>query len=557
LKILTTKQMKDAENKANAGGMTFASLMENAGAAVAQVIEQEFEIQGSKILLLIGPGNNGGDGLVAARHLAAGGASVALYIWKRDIKNDPNWALLEEAAVEVTWHKEDRDGQKLVSLLEEAAIVVDALLGTGVTRAIEGDLAGLLDIVHEVVEERRAMPASPIICPTEPESLPEVGPVIVALDIPSGLNSDTGALDEHTLAADLTVTMAAGKRGLFLLPGAEFVGRLFVADIGIAEELIPENAPLLVSGDWVRENLPERPDFSHKGTFGKALIVAGSVNYTGAAYLSAASALRTGAGLVTLATPQLIFPIIASKLTEATYLLLPHDMGVISPDAVKVLAEKTAAYQAMLIGPGIGTEEPTSRFLELLLGSEEAGGHRKKSVGFIASEENQEKVSFHLPPLIVDADGLNMLAKMKEWWKKLSPLTILTPHPGEMARLIGGSADEVNSDRLKTAGKYASEWGHIVVLKGAQTVIAHPDGRSAVLPFANPALATAGSGDVLAGALAGLLAQGLEPFEAAVCGGYLHGLAGELCREQIGDAGATAGDILERLPQAIRTIWGG
>jgi NAD(P)H-hydrate epimerase len=284
------------------------------------------------------------------------------------------------------------------------------------------------------------------------------------------------------------------------------------------------------------------------------LVVAGSVNYTGAASLAAGSATRVGTGLVTLAPPQAIYPIVAARLAEATYLLLPHDMGVLAPDAVKVLSEKVMDYDALLLGPGFGQEKPTEEFLSQLLGGEQAAHSRR--LGFLHDDETVGKAAEgpQLPPLVVDADGLNLLARLDNWPRLLPPGTVLTPHPGEMARLMVCEIREVQADRIGCATQMAAEWKQVVVLKGAHTVVAAPDGRVTLLPFANPAMATAGSGDVLAGAIVGMRAQGLAPFEAALVGAYLHGLAGELARDALGDAGVVAGDLMGMLPLAIRRL---
>jgi len=299
----------------------------------------------------------------------------------------------------------------------------------------------------------------------------------------------------------------------------------------------------------VRGWLPPRPPDAHKGTFGKALIVAGSVNYTGAAYLSGAAATRAGAGLVTLALPAAIHAAVAARLAEATYLLLPQEVGVIAAGAAHVVAERMGGYDALLLGPGLGRERETVAFVEALLGG--AGGRRH--LGFVGTEENEAPPPM-LPPLVVDADGLNILAEMADWPKRLPPGSILTPHPGEMARLMGCAVADVQAGRVAVAQAQAAAWGQVIVLKGAYTVVAAPDGRTGIEPFANPGLATAGTGDVLAGTIVALRAQGLGPFEAATAGAYLHGLAGELARAEMGEAGMVAGDTLTHLPQAWQRV---
>jgi hydroxyethylthiazole kinase-like uncharacterized protein yjeF len=555
LKIVTTEEMRRIETTADAGGLTFDQMMENAGRAVAEAIDEWIGAEGARVLVLVGPGNNGGDGLVAARHLTEMGATVNLYVWKRKTKGDKNWDLAQAREVPITLMADDADLQRLGGLLAEADVVVDALLGTGVTRPIKGDLKQLLDKARGVIDQRRRPADGPLVGLIEGMTQADP-PAVVALDVPSGLDSDTGALDPATLFADLTVTLAAVKRGHVLFPGAEAVGGLVVGDNGIPDDLYADIRLEMATPGQIASLLPARPSGAHKGTFGRALVVAGSVNYTGAAYLAAGSATRVGTGLVTLAPPQAIYAIVAARLAEATYLLLPHDMGVLAPDAARVLSEKVDDYDALLLGPGFGQEKPTEEFLDRLLGGQKAV--RKRQVGFVhkADEEEEEVEGITLPPLVVDADGLNLLSKTDTWWRQLPAETILTPHPGEMSRLIGCETKEVQADRIGCATEMAARWGHVVVLKGAHTLVAAPDGRVTVLPFANPAMATAGSGDVLAGAIVGMRAQGLAAFEAALVGAYLHGLAGELARDALGDAGVVAGDLMGMLPLTIRRLRG-
>jgi hydroxyethylthiazole kinase-like uncharacterized protein yjeF len=384
------------------------------------------------------------------------------------------------------------------------------------------------------------------------------GPLVVAVDMPSGLGADSGALDPATLAADLTVTFAFPKPGLFLAPGAWAVGELIVADIGIPPNLADEVKLEMAEPGLVGPLLPERPPYAHKGTFGRALLVSGSINYTGAAYLSAAAATRVGCGLVTLAPPQPLYPILAAKISEATWLLLPHDMGVISADAIKVLEEKLGDYDALLLGPGLGREKATVEFISGFLSAAETP-HKKGRLGFLLKEEAEERAEKEappLPPLVLDADALNILSELPDWWERLPRESILTPHPGEMARLVGCSIKEVEADRLGAVREMAARWGQVVVLKGAYTLVAAPDGRACVMPFANPGLATAGSGDVLAGAIVGFRAQGLGPYQAALAGAYVHGQTGEMARRELGETGTVAGDLLPRLPLVIKALRG-
>lgn len=288
-----------------------------------------------------------------------------------------------------------------------------------------------------------------------------------------------------------------------------------------------------VSASRVKALLPKRPADANKGTFGRVMVTAGSINYIGAAYLACSGAMRVGAGLVTLAAPMSIVSIIASKLIESTYLPLTEvSAGFLSENAAKTVRDSLAGYDVLLIGCGLGRHSSTDNFIaSLLLG--------KNGVRL---------------PSVIDADALNALSDVPQWWRKLGDNAILTPHPGEMARLAGMSVEEVQADRLETALKMAVKWRKAVVLKGANTVIAGADGKIEISPFANAGLASAGTGDVLSGVIAGLLAQGLRPNDAAVCGVYLHGLAGEAVKERLGDAGMLASDLLPELPLAIKKI---
>ena len=342
------------------------------------------------------------------------------------------------------------------------------------------------------------------------------------------MNADTGALDPVVIPADVTVTFAGPKRGHFNFPGAAACGDLVVADIGIPADL-PEvqSVPVeLATADRARELLPPRPADGHKGTFGKALIVAGSGQYWGAPALAARAALRTGAGLVALAVPEKIRPTIAGQLPEATYPPV-EDQTTFSASGARYLLQKIDTYQSLLVGPGLGE---AAEFMEALL------------------ERHHD-----LPPLVVDADGLNLLAQMDGWPGRLPPNTVLTPHPGEMARLMGESLSELKKmDRVNVARQKAAEWGHVLLLKGAYTVIAAPGGGCALLPFANPVLATGGTGDVLAGVIVSLLAQGMEPYAAAVLGGYLHGAAAELYGKK---AGLLAHELADWVPEALAVLY--
>jgi ADP-dependent NAD(P)H-hydrate dehydratase / NAD(P)H-hydrate epimerase len=311
-----------------------------------------------------------------------------------------------------------------------------------------------------------------------------------------------------------------------------------------------------IQPEHMRSLLPERPDDSHKGTFGKVLVVAGSLHYPGAAALASAGAGRSGAGLVTLATGRTLLGA-SGRAPEVTLLPLPEaEWGTIGPEAAEEISKKIEGYQALVLGPGLGQEEPTSLFLQRLLGLEQP--KTRARVGFVSASSaptvpGEGRKAITLPPTVLDADGLNLLAAIEDWPEHLPKNRfVFTPHPGEMQRLL--KADALEGDLAALVSDAAGRWGQVVVLKGATTIVAGPDGRTLSYRGNNSALATAGTGDVLAGAIGGLLAQGLGLFEAAALGVYLHGAAGALVREEVGAMGALASDLLPRLPRAIAAL---
>jgi NAD(P)H-hydrate epimerase len=526
MRLVTVAEMQEAEKGA---GVPVSQLMENAGLAVAQEAWLLLgEVAERRIVVLTGPGNNGGDGLVAARHLREWGAEVNVYLLKGRDKKDAVFAPLAEAKVPTTTADEDAKAgyKRLEELLGGADLVIDALLGTGRVRPIEGALA-------EVLERLQA---------ARGRTLP---PRLLAVDVPTGLDADTGAADPRCIAADGTVALGWSKVGLHVLPGAQLAGRVEVVDIGIPKSVESEGWAELMTARWARSALPERPAGAHKGTFGRALVVAGSPRYVGAAYLACMGGLRAGAGLVTLACASSLYPIFAAKLTEATFEPLPDEEGYLTAEGAHAVGQALArpstgsgrAYDALLVGPGLGQEGYVHAFMHSLLPLLKADGLRG---------------------VVIDADGLNNLSEVEGWWKELAVPTVITPHPGELSRLTGLSMEEIQSDRLAVARKCAGEWGVTVVLKGANTVVAAPDGRARLSPFANPGLASGGTGDVLAGVIVGLLASasGGEPYEAASLGVYLHGLAAERVREELGSAGIVASDLLPALPRATKELRG-
>ena len=539
MKLVTVEQMKAIEQEANVRGLSYDDMMENAGLGLADLILDIFadEIEPS-VLGLVGPGNNGGDTLIALTHLLKEGWKAQAYLVKR--KADELVKGFQEAGGEVVAASKDKDFESLVSALENVDLLLDGVLGTGIKLPLKDDVGDVLTETNAVLDEM------------------DDAHFVIAVDCPSGIDCDTGEAADECIPADLTITMAAVKQGLLKLPAFEFVGDLEVVDIGLPDDL-PSLRVLQIEvavADTVAEILPERPVDSHKGTFGTALIAAGSVNYTGAALLSGQAAYRVGAGLVTMAVPGPLHVALAGQFPEATWILLPHEVGVISENAAEVLTRNFERATALLIGPGLGIEDTTKEFIQNLLAGESAPKKSTSHIGFLQGDSGKkEETSESLPPMVVDADGLKLLAKISDWHKLLPKSSILTPHPGEMAVLTGLSKEEIQESRLEIARKYAKEWEHVVVLKGAFTVIASPDGRATIIPVASPALARAGTGDVLAGLIVGLRAQGVDAYNAAVAGAWIHAQAGLYAADDLGTAASVlASDVLNSVSDVLSEL---
>ncbi|MGZ9165214.1 MAG: NAD(P)H-hydrate dehydratase [Anaerolineales bacterium] len=536
MKLVTVSQMQAIEKEADAGGLTYDQMMENAGQGLADIILALFidEVE-PEVVGLVGPGNNGGDTLVALTALIAEGWKAGAYLVKR--KKDELARRFVEAGGKVL---SATGFEELAEAIETADILLDGVLGTGIKLPLKKDVAETLSEINDMLDSL------------------DQAPLIIAVDCPSGVDCDTGEAAEQTIFADLTVTMAAVKQGLLKLPAFEYVGELQVVDIGLPDDLslLKDLNAEVANEEMVSALLPERPLGSHKGTFGTALIAAGSVNYTGAVLLAGGAANRIGAGLVTLAVPAPVHMALAGQIPEATWVLLPHQQGVIAADAANVLVKNLEKATALLIGPGFGTENTTKEFIENLLTGKFVSKKSTVGIGFVhqASEKKDDETG-KLPALIFDADGLKLLAQIKDWHKKIPESTILTPHPGEMAVLTGLTKEEIQDNRQEIAGRYAKEWGHVVVLKGAFTVIASPEGRMTVIPVASPALAHAGTGDVLAGLIVGLRAQGLEAFEAAVAGAWIHAQAGLYAADDLGTTTSVlASDVLNSISDVLSDL---
>jgi ADP-dependent NAD(P)H-hydrate dehydratase / NAD(P)H-hydrate epimerase len=516
--VLTAGQMRQADRRTIDGGASGAALMERAGTAVAVAVSSHFA-GARRPLVLCGKGNNGGDGFVAARHLLRLRPRVALLARRGDVVGDARaqLAALDEAsdgAASVVEEVPDEAAWKRFRpALAETDVIIDALLGTGIEARPRG-------IVGVAIEELAGLSGIPI----------------VSVDLPSGISSDSGLLPWPTVNAALTVTFGAPKMGLVQPPACDRCGVLVVADIGIPAAVVNGTSPslwLLEDGD-VRAVYPPRLAASHKGSYGHLLIIAGSVGKAGAAGLAASAALRSGVGLVTIATAGPALASVAAWRAEAmTEALASTADGAVDRGAIDRALALAKERDAVALGPGLGSEESTRDFVRAFV--------RRCPV-----------------PLLLDADGLNAVAAEdgggRATLSARSSPTVLTPHPGEMGRLSGLSVPEVQQRRVETARELAAETGAIVVLKGQRTVVARRGGAAAVNPTGNPGMAKGGSGDVLSGMIGALLARGADPWSAACAGVFLHGWAGDRAAASLGQESLLAMDLVEELPAALQSL---
>jgi len=511
MKIVTAQEMRNIDKAASERfGLSGIVLMENAGRAVAEkAIQLLGDPRNKKIFLVCGGGNNGGDGFVAARWLHNRGARVKIFLAadRNNLRGNAaiHFETLIRMGIECLALSDQRDMEKARITIGFADLVIDALLGTGFL----GEMTG---IYREGIELMNGSDRK-----------------ILAVDIPSGVSADTGMIASTAVEAFCTVTLGLPKPGVLLYPGAACAGEVEVAQIGIPVELLTgdEIRQTLTTPSLASELLPRRKPDAHKGSCGHVLAVAGSRGFSGAAFLAAQGALRAGAGLVTVGVPDSIFSVMETKTTEAMTLELPETLaGGIGAEAVRMIRDFASHSSVVLLGPGLGRQEETLESVREIIQTVER-------------------------PLVLDADALSALVGHLEFLAAAEFPVVLTPHPGEMARLTGLSVQQVQADRIGVARRAAVEWGNIVVLKGARTVVAFPDGGIHVNLTGNPAMASGGTGDVLAGVIAAMIAQGLSSKDAAVLGVYLHGLAGDIAAEGR-PIGMTAMDLAEQLPAAIR-----
>ena len=511
IKLVTASQMRQIETLSSENGVDSHTLMDNAGYELAKAaISSVGVVTGLKCLALIGPGNNGSDGLVAAGHLVKAGAKVyAAILGSRPVPDTRLFNALNAGVIVV----KVETSSDLLEVVQNTHLIIDAILGTGANRRIEGSLAKYLQLVTDFASPERK---------------------IIAADVPSGVDADTGQVDPLTLFADLTVAFGYPKIGNIHYPGSVACGELTIADIGIPAGHDCDIKTYLLDSDSVGSILPIRRMDSNKGTYGKVMIVGGSKNFVGAAALAASSSLKSGVGLATVAAPTDVTSAIASIIPEATLLNLPmKKSGEIDGwRSAREIYQHFAGYSALLIGCGMGiSNEARLLFSNLLLSPIDIS-----------------------VPTVIDADGLNMLLTHYRWWDRLPKNCVLTPHPGEMSRMTRISVKEIQNNRLEIAKEFSVKWDQILVLKGANTVVALPNGESWVSDIVTPSLSSAGTGDVLAGLISGLIAQGLDTKDATISGVYIHGVVGEIMGKKIGDSGTLASDLLSEIPLVMSEI---
>lgn len=501
-------------------GIPSLVLMERAGLTVAKRVKDL--CPNKKILILCGSGNNGGDGIVAARNLHNWGLNVNVVILSDEDSLSPDcrkqYEIVKKIGLSMKFSTEIKERD-----IHGTGFIVDAIFGTGLNREVEDKVAKVIRLINNYRGMNRVF--------------------VLSVDIPSGISSDTGVILGEAIKADFTVTFGLPKVGHFLYPGADHTGRLFIEDIGFPLELLKaERLKInLIDKELIYDLIPERPRYSHKGDYGHVLVVGGSKGKTGAAFMTAKACLRSGAGLVTIGVPESLLDVFQEKATEEMTLPLKDNKGIISKDAIQgILDFITERADVLAIGPGLGVSSDTKVLIDELI--------LKSPV-----------------PMVIDADGLNSLSS-KEILKKAKSPIIITPHPGEMARLLGQESrvkeqkteknirEEIERDRINTALSFSKETGTYVVLKGVPTIVADPEGNTYINTTGNPGMATAGTGDVLTGIISSFLGQGLNPLEASLLGVYIHGLAGDLAASEKGYHSLIATDIINSFPKAFLSL---
>jgi NAD(P)H-hydrate epimerase len=491
-------------------------LMENAALRVVEEIKNILgEVNYKSIIVFCGKGNNGGDGFAIARHLFNAGANVLVVLIadRNEVKGDAltNLQIIENLGIKIVQVVDEVHLEEIAASLYLCDLIVDAIFGTGIKGNISGTVADIIQLINYS------------------------GRYVVSVDIPSGINGDTGQICGVCVNADTTVTFALPKVGLLNYPAADYVGKLVIADISIPGSIIErQNINInIIEKEYIKGLIPARYSNSNKGDYGKIFIVAGSTGMTGAATLAGLAAIRSGSGLVTVGIPKALNAIMEVKLTEVmTFPLEDEGRGTLSHSCIHQIIEKMNKADVMVFGPGLSTDASIPDILKDVL--------------------KQSDI-----PIIIDADGINALAKNINVLKECKCPVVITPHPGEMSRLTGLGIQHIQANRIETARNFAKDWNITVVLKGARTVVALPDEEVFINCTGNAGMATGGTGDVLAGIIASLAGQGLGVSKAAIAGVYIHGLAGDISAETRGEHGLIATDLIEALPSVIRQLVAG
>lgn len=500
MKLVSSAQMRAIDDYAISDmGISSLTLMENAGNAVfEEIVKKTGNVESKKCIVLCGTGNNGGDGFVISRLLSENGAAVTAILMgsKDNLKTDAfnEYNKLTDKNIIEFFAKDN----KIKEVDFDCDIIVDAVYGTGFNGELSLELSEFFSFINNINAFK------------------------VAVDLPSGVNCDNGQVSGECIKADMTVTFCLPKLCHFIYPAADYCGRIIVKDIGIPQKAVASQdiKAFLITDTYIDANLTKRRKNSHKGTYGKVLAVCGSKNMTGAAYFAASSAIKTGAGLVTLCVPDSILKVMQVKLNEPIFLSYPDCYDKDFTD--NLLDEALNKNDVCLFGCGSGVNYISEMILEKLLTSEK--------------------------PLVLDADALNILSKNPQLFDNIKIETVLTPHLAEFSRLSGLSIDEINSDKISAVLGFSNKYNVITVLKGAYTIIAVPDGRIYINTTGNPGLSKGGSGDVLSGMIASFIAQKLNPLAAAICAVFLHGKAADIAAKRISEYGMTPTDLLTELP---------
>lgn len=519
--VLRPEEMRKVDKAAIDAGFPDPILMETAGRGVAEKaryilhdIEENHGLKGGSILIITGKGNNGGDGLVAARYLDMWGYYVKILLLAdgEELDGSPeiNYNLCQLRNIAIIEFKNDEleegNFQEIEKLVTESDLIIDAILGTGIKGEVREPVATIIGLVNDTVN------------------------TVLAVDIPSGICGDTGKVLGKAIKADYTITMAYPKIGLIVYPGRSYCGEIEIVDLGVpdrfAKELEPEH--YVLNKFEAATLLPERPETAHKGTFGKVGVIGGSHGMSGAPALTGSAALRMGAGIVRVAVPSEIEEVVAGFSPEIINISLNGIENLLKVEDLEIIEDLMNNSNVLAVGPGLGRDDSVTKIVNKII-------------------KEFEK------PLVLDADGINALNNPDILIERSAPL-IITPHPGEMARLLNTEIEKIQEDRIGIARQFATTYKVYLILKGAATVIALPEGHVYINPTGNEGMATGGSGDVLTGIIAGLLAQGIDSKDAVTLAPYLHGVSGDLAAEELGSYSVVAGDLIDYLPEAINFV---